>query len=131
MLAYDYPQLGLFLTMLWLFLWVLWFFLIIRTVTDIFRSDDLSGVKKVLWLVFILVLPYFGVFLYVLVRGGGMTARELERAKAHEHAVREYVRDVAGGTGTADELTKLAALHDRGVLSDTEFSQLKGRLLSA
>ena len=131
MLAYDYPHLGLFLTMLWLFLWVVWFFLIIRTVTDIFRSDDLSGVKKVLWLLFILALPYFGVFLYVLVRGAGMTRRELERAQAHEHAVREYVRDAAGGAGTADELDKLAGLRDRGVLTDTEFSQLKGRLLGA
>lgn len=131
MLAYDYPLLGLFLTMLWLFLWVFWMFLVIRTVLDIFRSSDLGGGGKLLWLIFVLLLPYLGVFAYVVVRGAGMTDRELQRAEARDAGVREFIREAAGGRGTADELTKLADLRDRGVLSGDEFAQQKARLLGA
>ncbi len=135
MLAYDYPVLGVFFTMLWFFLWILWLILVFRVVSDIFRSDDLGGFAKVLWLVLILFLPFLGVFIYLIARGREMTQRDIERQRAAEASFRDYVRDAAGTAGegsasSADELAKLADLRDRGVLSDEEFQAQKARLLA-
>jgi len=132
MFAYDFPILSLFWTMLLLFLWVMWFFLLFRTVIDIFRSDDLGGFSKFLWLVFVLLLPYLGVFVYVIIRGRGMTVRDIERARANEAAFRTYVQEAAGttGGGTAAELAQLADLRDRGVINEAEFNQQKAKLLA-
>lgn len=136
MLAYDYPVLGLFLTMLWFFLWVMWLFLLFRVVADIFRSDDLGGFAKVLWMLLVLVLPYLGVFIYVIARGSAMSRRDREDQQAADAALREYIREAAGTTGTtgtagsADELAKLADLRDRGVLSEDEFRTQKAKLLA-
>jgi hypothetical protein len=132
-LAYDYPILGLFWTMLVFFLWIAWFVLLFRVIADIFRSRDLGGWAKALWLIFVIVLPFLGVLLYVIIRGDSMTDRDIARAQAQEAAFRSYVQETAGtasGGGTADELTKLAALRDQGVLSDDEFQQQKARLLA-
>lgn len=132
MFAYDFPILSLFWTMLLLFLWVMWFFLLFRTVIDIFRSDDLGGFSKFLWLVFVILLPYLGVFVYVIIRGRGMTVRDIERARANEAAFRTYVQEAAGttGGGTAAELAQLADLRDRGVINEAEFNQQKAKLLA-
>lgn len=132
MLAYDYPLLGAFVTMIWFFLWVIWIWLLIKTIADIFRSDDLRGLSKALWLIFVIVLPYLGVLVYVIARGDGMGRRDLARAQAQEDAFRSYVQTVgagAGSSGTADELVKLADLKDRGVITDAELQQQKARLL--
>lgn len=131
MLAYDYPLLGAFVTMIWFFLWVIWIWLLIKTIADIFRSDDLRGLSKALWLIFVIVLPYLGVLVYVIARGDGMGRRDLARAQAQEDAFRSYVQTVGAGAGggTADELVKLADLKDRGVITDAEFQQQKARLL--
>jgi hypothetical protein len=129
MLAYDFPLLGAFLTMLWFFIWVMWLFLLFRTVADIFRSEDLSGVAKVAWLIFVIVLPYLGVFVYIIARGTGMTRRDIERHRAAEEAFRGYIRETAS-SGPADELQKLADLRERGVISEAEFEQQKARVLS-
>jgi hypothetical protein len=135
MLAYDYPVLGVFFTMLWFFLWILWLILVFRVVADIFRSDDLGGFAKVLWLVLILFLPFLGVFIYLIARGKEMTQRDIQRQQAAEASFREYVRDAAGSAGggsasAAEELAKLADLRDRGVLSEDEFQAQKARLLA-
>ena len=132
MLAYDYPAQGVFLTMLLFFLWIMWILILFRTIADIFRSDDLSGVGKVAWLVVILVLPYLGVFSYVIVRGSGMAARDQARAVEAEESFKAYIRESAGasGGGAADELAKLADLRDRGVINDDEFQQQKSKILS-
>ena len=130
MLAYDFPVLSLFFTMIWFFIWIAWLFLVFRTVVDIFRSDDLGGVAKALWLLFVVLLPYLGVFIYVIARGRGMSAREVQTVEAREGEVRDYIRNVAGGSpSTADELAKLADLRERGVITDAEFAQQKSRLL--
>jgi hypothetical protein len=98
---------------------------------DIFRDDDLSGFAKAMWLIFVVILPYLGVFVYVLVRGTGMGKRDLAQAKANEDAFRTYVQQAAGsGGGTADELTKLADLRDKGVISPQEFEAQKAKLLA-
>lgn len=130
MFAYDFPVMGAFLSFLWFFLWVMWIFLLFRTFGDIIRSDDLSGVGKVIWLIVILVLPYLGVFLYVIVRGTGMGRRDHERSVAAEEAFKSYVRETAStGGGVASELVALADLRDRGVIDDTEFQQQKAKIL--
>jgi hypothetical protein len=124
-IAYDYPLLGLFWTMLVFFLWVSWFMLLFRVVGDIFSSHDLGGGAKALWTIFVIFLPFLGILVYLIARGGSMVHRDVERANQRDEAFQAYVRQAAGsnGTGTADELRKLAALKDEGVLTEAEFAE--------
>src|SRR5258708_39591287 len=128
----NYPLLDLFMTMLWFFLWVLWILLLFYIITDIFRSRDLSGWGKAAWLLFVIVIPLLGVLVYLIARGDSMHDRQAQQAQAQDEALRTYVRDAAGGDGDgrADELTRLAGLHDRGVLNDQEFEQAKAKVLN-
>ncbi len=130
MLAYDYPLLGVFWTMFIWFLWIAWFILLFRVFGDIFRSDDLSGWGKTGWFVLTIVLPFLGVFIYVIARGDSMARRDVQQAQQNEAAFRAYVQETAGSGGTADEVAKLAKLRDDGVISAEEFEQQKGRLLA-
>ncbi|WP_040495649.1 SHOCT domain-containing protein [Ilumatobacter nonamiensis] len=132
MLAYDYPILGVFWTLFMWFIWIAWFVLLFRVIADIFRSGDLGGWGKALWLILVILVPFLGVFVYVIARGHGMTDRDVQRAQASEAAFRSYVQDTAGtaGGGTADELTKLAQLRDSGVITAEEFDQQKAKLLT-
>ena len=132
MLAYDYPLLGAFWTLLWLFLWIVWIFILFRVIFDIFRSHDLGGWGKALWLIFVIILPFLGVFVYVIARGRGMAERDAQRAAESEQQFRSYVQQAAvssGGT-TADELTKLADLRDKGVITPAEFEAQKAKILA-
>ncbi|MFI7005588.1 SHOCT domain-containing protein [Streptomyces sp. NPDC050145] len=133
----DYPLLDLFLTMLFFFLWIMWFFLLFRVIMDIFRDDDMSGWGKTGWLIFCLVLPFLGVFVYVIARGKGMGQRDVKQAKDRESAFQDYIRKTAGeansGAGGGDDiarLAKLAELHESGSLSDEEFGKAKAKLLA-
>ncbi|WP_128376917.1 SHOCT domain-containing protein [Streptomyces cavernae] len=131
-MAYDYPLLGAFWTMMWVFLWVLWFVLLFRVITDIFRDDTMSGWAKAGWLVFAVVLPFLGVFVYVLARGKGMGMREREQARARQQALDTYIRETAGGPGRPSEIEELAKLSDiraRGDISDEEFRRAKEKIL--
>jgi heme exporter protein D len=131
MIAYDYPILGLFWTMLIFFLWFAWIMLLFRVFADIFRTKDMGGFAKALWSIFVLIVPFLGVFIYLIVRGRSMAERDIEDSQAREEQFRAYVQQTAGtGGGTADELTKLAQLKDQGVITDTEFAQQKAKLLS-
>ena len=133
MLAYQYPVLGAFLTILWFFLWVIWIIILFRVIIDIFRSHDLSGWGKAGWLILVIILPFLGVFVYLIARGSKMAERDQREAQAQEQAFRSYVRDAAaGGDGgsTADQLAKLADLRDRGVISDADFEQQKAKILA-
>jgi type VI protein secretion system component VasK len=127
----GYPLLNLFWTMLWFFLFVAWIYLLIVIVTDIFRSDDMSGWAKALWVLFILIIPVLGALVYLIARGDKMSARAAADYKRQDQQFREYVRDAAGssGTSTADELTKLAALRDAGTITADEFEKQKAKLL--
>jgi Short C-terminal domain/Phospholipase_D-nuclease N-terminal len=131
-LGYDYPLLGVFWTMLWWFLWIAWIVLLFRVIADIFRSRDLGGWAKALWTIFVVVLPFLGVFVYLVARGHSMTDRDIEQARTQEAAFRSYVQDAAAssGGGTADELAKLADLKSQGVITDAEFEQQKAKLLA-
>jgi hypothetical protein len=129
-LAYDYPVLGVFWSIFVFFLWIMWFFLLFRVIADIFRSDDLGGWAKAAWLIFVLVVPFLGVFVYVIARGDEMGRRDLAQAQARDQAFQSYVRETAGTGGSVDQLAKLADLRDRGVINDAEFEQQKAKLLS-
>lgn len=128
--AYDYPLLGVFWTMLFWFIWIAWIMLLFRVFGDIFRSSDLRGGGKALWSIFVLVVPFLGVFVYLVARGHSMTDRDIAQAQQNEQAFRSYVQSAAGGTGAADEIAKLAQLHGSGVISDQEFAQQKAKLLA-
>ena len=119
-----------FLTMLWFFLFFIWIWLLITVFGDIFRSDDLSGWSKALWTVFVIVLPYLGVFVYLVARGKKMGEHARREAERQEEQVRNYVQDVAGTTSTAGELGKLAQLQAQGAITDDEYRQAKAKLLA-
>jgi hypothetical protein len=130
LIAYDYPLLGFFWSMLILFLWIAWIFLLIRIFADIFRNHQMGGWGKALWSIFVILAPFLGVLVYLIVHGKDMTRRDIENAQAQREAMDSYIRQTAGGSNTADELTKLAALRDQGVITDAEFNAQKSKLLA-
>jgi hypothetical protein len=125
----DYPLLSAFWTIFVFFLFVFWLFILFRIIMDIFRSHDLGGWSKALWFVFIVFLPFLGVLVYLIARGGKMHERDVQMAQAQDEAFKSYVQQAAGG-GTADELAKLADLKAKGVISDAEFDAAKAKLLT-
>jgi predicted PurR-regulated permease PerM len=131
MLAYDYPILGVFWTMLWIFLWIIWIFILFRVIFDIFRSHDMGGWAKALWLIFVIILPFLGVFVYLIARGRSMSERDQQRAQQAQDQFNTYVRQAAASSpSSADQLTKLADLKAQGVITDAEFEQQKAKILS-
>jgi type VI protein secretion system component VasK len=126
----NYPLLNIFWTMLEFFLWILWFFLLFRIIGDLFRSHDVSGWGKAGWMILVIVLPFLGVLIYVVVRGSGMAKRDAEQLQKSQDAFKAYVRDAAKDTTPTDQLSTLNDLHERGVLDDTEFQRAKEKLLT-
>ncbi len=132
MIAFSYPLLGAFLTLLWIVGFIIWLWLVIMVFSDIFRSRDLSGGAKAIWVVAIIIFPLIGVLIYLIARGAKMHERHAQAAQEQEAAFRQYVQQSAGtGGSNADQLTRLAALRDQGVLSEGEFQQQKARVLSS
>jgi ABC-type multidrug transport system fused ATPase/permease subunit len=131
MIASSYPVLDAFLTMLYFFLFIIWIWLLIMVFVDIFRSHDLSGWAKALWVIFIIILPFLGVFVYLIARGGKMHERAAQEAAQQQQAFDDYVRQTAGsGDDTATQLSKLADLKSQGVITDAEFEAQKAKLLA-
>ena len=133
MLAYDYPAMGIFWSMLWFFVWITWLMLLFRVIGDIFRSHDMGGGAKALWLFVVIVMPFLGVFIYMIARGHAMTQHDMDAARARDEQMKAYVQQVTasnGSTGSADELAKLAELNKSGVLTDAEFAQQKAKILA-
>ena len=133
MLASSYPVLDAFLTMLYFFLFIIWIWLLIMVFIDIFRSHDMGGGAKALWVIFIIILPFLGVFVYLIARGGKMHERAAAEAAQQQKAFDQYVRQTAGtaGASTADQLSKLADLKAQGVLTDAEFEAEKAKILGS
>ncbi|MFI1028669.1 SHOCT domain-containing protein [Streptomyces sp. NPDC020951] len=133
-LAYDFPLLGAFWTMLVFFLWIMWFVLLFRVIVDVFRDDDLSGWAKAGWLVFCIVLPFLGVFVYVIARGKNMGHREIAQAQAQQKQFDDYVRETAKGSGgkssSVDELARLSEIKAHGDITEEEFQRAKELVLS-
>jgi uncharacterized membrane protein YcjF (UPF0283 family) len=133
MLASSYPVLDAFLTMLYFFLFIIWIWLLIMVFMDIFRSHDMGGWAKALWVIFIIVLPFLGVFVYLIARGGKMHERAADQAAQQQQAFDQYVKQAAGtpGESSADQLHKLADLKTQGVLTDAEFEAQKAKILAS
>jgi type VI protein secretion system component VasK len=130
-LAADYPFLDVLWTMLVFFLWVSWFIILFHVVGDIFRRHDASGGKKTLWLVFVLFLPFVGVFAYLIANSDDMAARNLEQARAQQAQMDEYVRSVASSGGAAAEIDHAKQLLDSGAITQPEFEAIKAKALAA
>ena len=127
----DFGSGQVFWSMLWFFLFFIWIWLLIIVFSDIFRSPDLSGWGKALWSIFIIIVPYLGVFVYLIARGHKMQEHALQQAQQQDAAMRQYVQNVtASSGGTADEIARLADLRDKGVISDAEFQQAKAKALA-
>ena len=129
--SYSYPLLGAFWTIFEIFLWVIWFWILITVFIDIFRSHDLSGGAKALWFIFVLFIPLIGVLVYLIARGGSMHERSAREARQQEQQFRSYVQEAASGGTPADQLTKLAELRDRGVITAEEFDREKAKILAS
>jgi len=131
MLATSYPFLNLVWTMLVFFAWVLWFVLLFRVFGDIFRRQDISGWGKAGWLIFTILLPFLGVFVYLISQNDGMTKRTMERASAQQAQFDDYVRQTATTNGDpATEIAKAKGLLDSGAITATEFEALKQKALA-
>jgi Short C-terminal domain/Phospholipase_D-nuclease N-terminal len=117
-----------FWSLLWFVMFFIWLWLLIIVFADIFRSHDMGGFAKTIWVLFVIIVPYLGVFVYLIARGHKMHEHAVEAAEAQNAAARAYIQDAAGTSGSpAEELARLADLKDRGVISDEEFQKLKAK----
>ena len=130
LLAADYPFLDVMLSMFVFFLWILWFWLLFTVFADIFRRHDLSGLGKTGWIVFAILLPFLGVFVYLITQNVGMTERQLERTRAQRERFDAHVQQAAGSGGAADEIEKAKQLLDSGAITQAEFDALKEKALA-
>ena len=116
------------LTVLEIFLFVAWIWVLVTVISDLFSDHEVSGWGKAAWTLALILVPFLGVFIYLIARGGGMAERQMKRAAAAQAQFDTYVRQTAASSPTS-ELETLAALHAKGVLSDAEFDQAKQKLL--
>jgi len=129
-LADDFGTGQVFWSLLWFFMFFIWIWLLIIVFSDIFRSHDIGGFAKFLWVLFVILVPYLGVFVYVIARGHKMHEHALEAAQAQDQAARAHIQQAAGtAPSTADELTRLADLKAQGVIDDAEFQRLKAKAI--
>jgi hypothetical protein len=126
----DYPLLNLFWTMLFFFFWVIWFWLLITVFADIFRRRDISGWAKAGWLIFVIVLPYLGVFIYLITQSRHMAERNASQVQAAQDQFDEHVKSVAGSGGAAGEIEKAKRLLDDGAITQVEFDAIKQKALA-
>jgi hypothetical protein len=130
MLASEFGTGQVFWSMLWFFLFFIWLWLLITVFADIFRSHDMGGFAKAIWVIFVIFLPYLGVFVYLIARGHKMQEHAMQAAKANDEAMRAYVRDAAGTSASpAEELSRLNDLKNQGVIDDAEFERLKAKAI--
>jgi hypothetical protein len=129
-LADEFGTGQVFWSMLWFFMFFIWIWLLITVFADIFRSHDIGGVAKFLWVLFVIVIPYLGVFVYLIARGHKMHEHAVEAAQAQDAAARAYIQQAAGTPASpADELARLADLKAKGVIDDAEFQRLKAKAI--
>jgi ABC-type multidrug transport system fused ATPase/permease subunit len=132
LLAASYPFLDVLWTMFIFFLWVIWFWLLFTVFVDVFRRHDISGGKKALWLIFVIILPFLGVFIYIITQNDGMTQRNVERAQSQRAQFDQYVRETAGASGgAAAEIDTAKQLLDQGAITQAEFDAIKQKALAS
>jgi hypothetical protein len=130
MLLADYPVLDVFWSMLIFFVWISWFMLLFHVVGDVFRRRDASGGTKTLWLIFVVLVPFLGVFAYLIANSDDMARRSIEQAQAAQAQTDDYVRSVAGSSGAAGEIERAKGLLDSGAISQSEFDAIKAKALA-
>lgn len=130
LLAYDFPLLSLLLSVTWFFLWVLWIMTLFHVIGDIFRSRDMGGGAKALWMAFVLFLPFLGVLTYLIVRGDTMAQHALEAQEAREAYTRSYIKEAAGTANVADQIAQLSAMRAEGTITDADYEAAKAKVLS-
>src|SRR5271167_1657221 len=130
-LATSYPFLEVFWTLLIFFAFIIWLWILCTVFTDIFRRHDTSGFVKVLWIIFIIIIPYFGSFIYLIVEHKGMTERAIAAQKQAQSQVDEYVKSVAGASDPTEQIAKAKQLLDSGTISQAEFDQIKQKALAS
>lgn len=130
MLASSYPFLDVVWTMLIFFGWVIWFWLLITVFADVFRRHDIGGGAKVLWCIFVIILPFLGVFIYLLIEHQGMSDRSMKQVQAQQQEFDSYVKNVAASSGPAGEIEHAKQLLDSGTISQAEFDALKAKALA-
>ena len=131
MIASEFGTGQVLWSMLWFFLFFIWIWLLITVFADIFRSHDIGGFAKFLWVIFVIFLPYLGVFVYLIARGHKMSEHAMEAAQAQDAAARAYIQQAAGTAASpSDELARLADLKSKGVIDDAEFQRLKAKVIS-
>ena len=130
MTAYTYPLADLFGTMLGIFVFLIWFWLLVIIFGDIFRSRDMGGGAKALWVLFVIILPFLGILVYLIARGGKMHERAEQAAQQQQQAFDDYVKQTDGAGNSVDQLAKLADLKQSGAITDAEFEAQKAKLLS-
>jgi len=130
MIAASYPFLDVLWTMVIFFIWILWFTLLFRVWGDIFRRHDLSGLGKTGWLIFTIILPFLGVFIYVITQNEAMTQRDIDRAQAQRAQFDDYVRSTATSGGATAEIEKAKGLLDSGAITQAEFDAIKQKALA-
>jgi hypothetical protein len=127
-IAADYPFIDVLWTMIIFFFWVIWIWIVITVLIDVFRRHDIGGFAKALWVIFVVILPWLGVLIYLIVEHDGMRERSMKQAQAQKDALDDYVREAAGGS--ADEIAKAKQLLDQGAITQEEFDALKAKALS-
>jgi Short C-terminal domain/Phospholipase_D-nuclease N-terminal len=112
------------------FIWVCWFMLLFRVFADVFRRHDIGGGGKALWLIFVILVPFLGVFVYLIAENKGMTQRTIEQAQAQQAQMDEYVRSVAPSGGAAAEIERAKKLVDSGAITQAEYEAIKQKALA-
>jgi len=128
--AADYPFLDVFWTMLVFFAWVIWFWLLITVFADLFRRHDISGWGKAGWTLFVIVLPFLGVFVYLIAQGQHMAERKAQDVQASQAAFDDYVRQVKSDADPSEQIAKAKQLLDSGAIDAAEFEQIKRKALA-
>jgi hypothetical protein len=128
-IAADYPFLDVLWSMIIFFFWVIWIWIVITVLIDIFRRHDLGGFAKAAWVIFVVILPWLGVLIYLIVEHDGMRERSLSQAQAQRQQFDDYVRTTAGG-GPAGEIAQAKELLDSGAITQEEFAALKAKALA-
>jgi hypothetical protein len=126
----DFGSGEVFLSMMWFFLFVIWFWLLIAIFGDIFRSRDMSGWGKAAWSIFVIALPFIGIFTYLIARGHKMTDHAIEDAQLQEEYFNQRVQSAVGGNSGADQLSTLVSLKEQGVIDEAEFAKMKAKVVA-
>jgi uncharacterized membrane protein YcjF (UPF0283 family) len=128
--AADYPFLDIFWTMIIFFVWVIWIWTVIGVIADVFSRHDISGWGKAAWIVFVVVLPWLGVLIYLIVHSKDMAERKAQQSQAARAEFDDYVRTTAASGGPAAEIEKAKQLLDGGAITQAEFDAIKAKALA-